>query len=115
RASHVLELLGPVSLRRAPKRAVGRFEVLFRNTNGLVRGGTWDIALQKTGYIAEAGRCVVMQATLAGRELILVLLDSAGRYSRIGDAERLRKWITEHAAQGSPAPERSSVRSPVTG
>lgn len=111
RASHDHELLRQFSVSPEAKVAVGRQQLQFRNTNGLVRGGTWDIALQKTGYIAEAGRCVVMQATLAGRELILVLLDSAGRYSRIGDAERLRKWITEHAAQGSPIPEKSPVRS----
>jgi D-alanyl-D-alanine endopeptidase (penicillin-binding protein 7) len=115
RASHEHELLRQFSVTPEAKMAVGRQQLQFRNTNGLVRGGTWDIALQKTGYIAEAGRCVVMQATLAGRELILVLLDSAGRYSRIGDAERLRKWITEHAGQGNPMPERSSARSPVTG
>jgi len=51
--------------------------------------------LQKTGYISEAGRCLVMQAKLAGRQVIMVFLDSAGRYSRIGDAERVRKWINE--------------------
>jgi len=115
RASHEHELLRQFSVTPEAKMAVGRQQLQFRNTNGLVRGGTWDIALQKTGYIAEAGRCVVMQATLAGRELILVLLDSAGRYSRIGDAERLRKWITDHAAQGSPMPEKSTVRLPVSG
>jgi D-alanyl-D-alanine endopeptidase (penicillin-binding protein 7) len=65
----------------------------FRNTNGLVSNPQWDIGLQKTGYIAEAGRCVVMQAQLAGRKLIMVLLDSTGKYSRIGDAERIRKWL----------------------
>ena len=54
---------------------------------------TWDIGLQKTGYISEAGRCLVMQAKLAGRQLIMVFLDSAGKYSRIGDAERVRRWI----------------------
>lgn len=111
RASHEHELLRQFSVSQEAKVAVGRQQLQFRNTNGLVRGGTWDIALQKTGYIAEAGRCVVMQATLAGRELIMVLLDSAGRYSRIGDAERLRKWITEHAAPGTPMPERSTARS----
>jgi serine-type D-Ala-D-Ala endopeptidase (penicillin-binding protein 7) len=81
--------------------AVGRRSVQFRNTNLLVRNGEWDIGLQKTGYISEAGRCLVMQAQLAGRKLIMVLLDSAGKYSRIGDAERIRKWVSEH---GSPAP-----------
>jgi serine-type D-Ala-D-Ala endopeptidase (penicillin-binding protein 7) len=72
---------------------VGNRTVQFRSTNGLVRNPAWDIGLQKTGYISEAGRCLVMQAELAGRKLIMVLLDSAGRYSRIGDAERIRKWL----------------------
>jgi len=69
----------------------------FRNTNGLVRNPTWDIGLQKTGYISEAGRCLVMQAQLAGRKLIMVLLDSAGKYSRLGDAERIRHWLLDQA------------------
>lgn len=83
-------------LSTSPEFAVtlGKRNVQFRNTNGLVRSGTWDIGLQKTGYISEAGRCLVMQAQMAGRKLIMVLLDSAGKYSRIGDAERLRRWIT---------------------
>lgn len=72
---------------------VGRRMVHFRNTNSLVRSPSWDIGLQKTGFISEAGRCLVMQAQLAGRKLIMVLLDSAGRYSRIGDAERIRRWL----------------------
>jgi D-alanyl-D-alanine endopeptidase (penicillin-binding protein 7) len=85
---------------------VGSRAMQFRNTNGLIRNPAWDIGLQKTGYISEAGRCVVMQAQLAGRKLIMVLLDSAGRYSRIGDAERLRNWITHSvpAAQAAKAP-----------
>ena len=74
--------------------AVGRRQLQFRNTNALVRNPNWAIDLQKTGYISEAGRCVVMQAELAGRTLIMVLLDSAGKYSRIGDAERLRAWLS---------------------
>jgi D-alanyl-D-alanine endopeptidase (penicillin-binding protein 7) len=69
--------------------------VQFRNTNGLVHNPEWAIGLQKTGFISAAGRCVVMQAEMAGRQLIMVLLDSAGRYSRVGDAERLRKWVSE--------------------
>jgi D-alanyl-D-alanine endopeptidase (penicillin-binding protein 7) len=73
---------------------IGARNVRFRNTNGLVRSGTWDIGVQKTGYISEAGRCLVMQAQLSGRKLIMVLLDSAGKYSRIGDAERIRKWVS---------------------
>jgi serine-type D-Ala-D-Ala endopeptidase (penicillin-binding protein 7) len=65
----------------------------FRNTNSLVRNSEWEIGLQKTGYISEAGRCVVMHAQLAGRKLIMVLLDATGKYSRVGDAERIRRWL----------------------
>ena len=72
---------------------VGTQQLQFRNTNGLVRNPEWEIGLQKTGYISAAGRCLVMQTQLAGRKLIMVLLDSAGKYSRMGDAERIRKWL----------------------
>jgi serine-type D-Ala-D-Ala endopeptidase (penicillin-binding protein 7) len=88
-------IIGDLSTSLETQVAVGKRQLQFRNTNGLVRHPEWDIALQKTGYISEAGRCVVMQAQLAGRTLIMVLLDSAGKYSRIGDAERLRKWLAE--------------------
>jgi D-alanyl-D-alanine endopeptidase (penicillin-binding protein 7) len=70
----------------------------FHNTNALVRENTrssWEIGLSKTGYISEAGRCLVMQATIAGEPLILVLLDSVGKLTRIGDAKRIKKWM-EH-------------------
>jgi D-alanyl-D-alanine endopeptidase (penicillin-binding protein 7) len=76
---------------------VGHRQMQFHTTNGLVRNPEWDIGLQKTGYISAAGRCLVMQAQLAGRKLIMVLLDSAGKYSRIGDAERIRKWLAQNA------------------
>jgi serine-type D-Ala-D-Ala endopeptidase (penicillin-binding protein 7) len=82
--------------------AVGRRAVQFRNTNSLVRNGEWEIGVQKTGYISEAGRCLVMQAQLAGRKLIVVLLDSAGKFSRIGDAERIRSWLGTQSAHGAP-------------
>jgi serine-type D-Ala-D-Ala endopeptidase (penicillin-binding protein 7) len=65
----------------------------FHSTNALVRAGNWDIGLQKTGYISEAGRCLVMHATLAGRPVIIVLLDSSGKNTRIGDANRIKKWM----------------------
>lgn len=77
---------------------MGEKQVQFRNTNGLVRNPEWEIGLQKTGYIAAAGRCVVMQAQMAGRKLIMVLLDSTGKYSRMGDAERLRHWLLGETA-----------------
>lgn len=69
--------------------------VAFNNTNSLVRSGEWDIGLSKTGYINEAGRCLVMQATMAGEPVIMVFLDAAGTNKRTGDAIRVRKWI-EH-------------------
>lgn len=87
---------------------LGARQVQFHTTNALVRSPQWEIGLQKTGYIAAAGRCMVMQAQLAGRKLIMVLLDSAGKYSRIGDAERLRKWLAATplvpAAMAAPQP-----------
>lgn len=72
---------------------VGSRTLQYRNTNRLVSNPNWDIGLQKTGYIAEAGRCLVMQATVAGRQLIMVFLDSAGKFTRTADAERVRRWI----------------------
>ena len=88
---------------------VGRKPTQFRNTNGLVRNPEWEIGLQKTGYISAAGRCVVMQTQMAGRKLIMVLLDSAGKYSRVGDAERLRKWISTEVPSASTSFERAGV------
>ncbi|MGB2833929.1 MAG: D-alanyl-D-alanine endopeptidase [Methylotenera sp.] len=69
------------------------YPVNFVNTNALVRGGEWTIGLSKTGYISEAGRCLVMQAEISGQSLIIVLLDSVGKSTRIGDANRIRKWV----------------------
>lgn len=72
---------------------VGNRTLQYNNTNSLVKNPSWDIGLQKTGYITEAGRCLVMQAKIAGRKLIMVFLDSAGTRSRLGDAERVRHWV----------------------
>ena len=83
--------------------AIGNRPMQFHTTNGLVRSPNWDINLQKTGYISEAGRCLVMQAKMAGRHLIMVFLDSAGKYSRIGDAERVRRWVTASVPVVIPA------------
>lgn len=73
--------------------AVGKRTLQYNNTNRLVHNPSWDIGLQKTGYISEAGRCLVMQTQIAGRKLIMVFLDSAGKFSRLGDAERVRNWV----------------------
>ena len=83
---------------------VGHRMMEFHTTNRLVSNPTWDIGLQKTGYISEAGRCLVMQAKIAGRKLIMVFLDSAGKLSRIGDAERVRHWVENHANVLAPVP-----------
>jgi len=80
---------------------VGSRQLQYRNTNGLVRNPTWDIGLQKTGYIVEAGRCLVMQARMAGRKFIMVFLDSNGKQARLSDAERVRRWIEMAAEEGS--------------
>ncbi len=77
--------------------AVGQKTLQYNNTNLLVKNPSWDIGLQKTGYISEAGRCLVMQTQIAGRKLIMVFLDSAGKLSRIGDAVRVRNWVESMA------------------
>jgi D-alanyl-D-alanine endopeptidase (penicillin-binding protein 7) len=69
----------------------------FHNTNRLVGKSDWDIGLSKTGYISEAGKCLVMQAWMNNRPTIIVLLDSQGKLTRIGDANRIRRWM-EHAS-----------------
>ena len=71
----------------------------FSNTNSLVRSGSWDIELSKTGYISAAGRCLVMHMRVASRDLVVILLDSWGKHSRIGDARRIRKWLETSAAR----------------
>lgn len=71
----------------------GRRTLQFINTNALVRAGRWQIGLSKTGFINEAGQCLVMQAMLAERPVLIVLLDSWGRYTRLGDANRIKQWI----------------------
>jgi len=85
--------------------AVGRHMLQFNNTNRLVKNPNWDIGLQKTGYITEAGRCLVMLTRIAGRNVIMVFLDSTGKLTRIADAQRVRSWIEsmEGTALASPA------------
>lgn len=71
----------------------GKRNLAYNSTNALIRNPSWDIGLQKTGFINEAGECLVMQATIHGRPTIMVLLDSSGKYSRFADASRLRTWL----------------------
>jgi D-alanyl-D-alanine endopeptidase (penicillin-binding protein 7) len=71
----------------------GRGELRFVNTSPLVRKGSWDIQLSKTGYINESGRCLVMQAEIDDQPLTIVLLNSFGKLTPFGDSSRIRKWI----------------------
>ncbi len=72
---------------------VRRHLVEFRNTDKLVSNPTWNIVVQKTGYISEAGRCLVMEAVIEGRSVVIVLLDSLGKYTRLADATRVKNWL----------------------
>lgn len=99
--AHGNPLLRELSTSPGYQVAVGNRTLQFNNTNRLVKNPAWDIGLQKTGYISEAGQCLVMQTKVAGRKLIMVFLDSAGKLSRLGDAERVRRWI-ESAPVGKP-------------
>ena len=78
---------------------LGKRTLQYNNSNRLIRNPEWEIGLQKTGYISEAGRCLVMQAKIAGRKLIMVFLDSTGKLSRSQDAERVRRWVEAQAYQ----------------
>lgn len=85
----------------------GRYQLNYMNSNRLVMNPGWEIGLQKTGYITEAGRCLVMQARIEGRPVVMVFLDSKGKDTRLADANRVRKWLevsrpqaaTPHIAQ----------------
>lgn len=93
RAANTYPLIREYSTRERATVKVYKRALSFGNTNRLVRSEHWDIDLSKTGYISQAGRCLVMRVRLASKDLIVVLLDSWGRQSRIGDANRIRKWV----------------------
>ena len=72
---------------------LGRQALEYRNTNRLVENPGWDVGVQKTGYISKAGRCLVMQTVVDERQVVIVLLNSLGRLTRIADAVRIRTWL----------------------
>ena len=92
-AAHRYPLIREFSTTSDAKVDVGGRELDYRNTNQLVKSSTWDIGLSKTGYIHEAGKCLVMQARVADKPVVIVLLDSAGKLTRVGDANRIKRWI----------------------
>lgn len=83
--------------------AVGKRTLNYVNTNRLTANPNWEIGVQKTGYISAAGRCLVMQTKVSGRKLVMVFLDSMGKYSRLGDAERVRAWVESRSAKAPHA------------
>lgn len=85
---------------------VGRYPVEYRNTNPLVRNPAWDIGVTKTGYLREAGRCLVMHANVTGVPVVMVLMNSWGTLTRVGDANRVRKWMEAQARGGQVAASR---------
>ena len=89
----------------------GRKRLQYRNSNSLVRNDSWDIGLQKTGYIREEGRCLVMQVSIDQRDLIMVFLDSNGKYTRLADAKRVRTWLEKLEAENKHAASKANDRS----
>ncbi len=77
---------------------IRRHLVEFHNTDNLVKNPAWNIIVQKTGYITEAGKCLVMEAVIEGRKVVIVLLDSAGKLTRVADAKRVKSWMEATAA-----------------
>ena len=76
---------------------VGKRVQTFHNTNGLVDSSAWEIAISKTGYISAAGRCLVMSAVVANKPVVIILLNSVGKRSREGDANRIKTWMEKRA------------------
>lgn len=119
KAAHEQPLIREFSTSPEYQVELGNRTAQFHTTNALVRNASWDIGLQKTGYITEAGRCMVMQVKMAGRQLIMVFLDSVGARSRLGDAERVRRWVTAlpaalpvHALPATTSPGSTAVLVP---
>jgi D-alanyl-D-alanine endopeptidase (penicillin-binding protein 7) len=109
RAAHGYPLIRQYSTAADLSVDTGYRQVSFRSTNRLIDDPAWDIGLQKTGYISEAGKCLVLQARIDGRQVIIVLLDATATHFRFADAQRLRRWIAERPS--SDAASRRDTRS----
>jgi D-alanyl-D-alanine endopeptidase (penicillin-binding protein 7) len=104
-AAHRYPLIREFSIATDAKIEVSGRLMEYRNTNALVKSNAWDIGLSKTGFIQEAGKCLVMQARVAEKPVVIVLLDSQGKLTRIGDANRIKRWMEStqaSAARRSP-------------
>jgi serine-type D-Ala-D-Ala endopeptidase (penicillin-binding protein 7) len=115
-AAHSYQLIRKYTTTTEAKIDVGGHEVTYCNTNPLVKSTTWDVGLSKTGYISEAGKCLVMQARLAEKAVVIVLLDSEGSMTRVGDANRIKQWMERVYTSKKPsiqtAATQKSGRSP---
>jgi D-alanyl-D-alanine endopeptidase (penicillin-binding protein 7) len=100
-AAHQYPLIREYSTMAEARLDMGERVLDFTNTNTLVKNPQWQIGLSKTGYISEAGRCLVMQAWVAGKPVVVVLLDSSGKMTRVGDANRIKRWM-EGDIPGTP-------------
>jgi D-alanyl-D-alanine endopeptidase (penicillin-binding protein 7) len=98
------ELIREFSTTPAYEARVGRQLLQFHNTDPLVRDPEWQVSVQKTGHIAAAGQCLVLQALIDGRDVVIVLLNSFGKYTRVADARRIRKWMASAVAGVSRLP-----------
>ena len=88
---------------------IGGRPMAYHNTNPLVKSAAWDVGLSKTGYINEAGKCLVMQARVADKPVVIVLLDSVGKQTRVGDANRIKRWM-----ESAQARAQASAHKPAT-
>jgi D-alanyl-D-alanine endopeptidase (penicillin-binding protein 7) len=111
RAAHQYDLIRSYTTMTGHEVHVAGRPLAYRNTNRLVANGSWNISLSKTGFTNDAGRCLVLQAKLAERKVIIVLLDSWGKLSRIGDANRIRAWLEANARPQIGAVHKSAQRS----
>ena len=107
-AAHRYPLIREFSTNPEATVEVNGREMAYRNTNPLVKSAAWDVGLSKTGYINEAGKCLVMQARVADKRVVIVLLDSAGKLTRVGDANRIKRWM-EHASAGRKLPTHATL------
>ncbi|MCE1244421.1 D-alanyl-D-alanine endopeptidase [Oryzomicrobium sp.] len=102
-AAHHYPLIREFSTTPGSTVELGGRPMAFNNTNALVKSDSWEIGLSKTGFIQEAGKCLVMQAHVAGRPVAIVLLDSSGKLTRIGDANRIKRWMESSAGKATRA------------
>lgn len=112
-AAHRYPLIREFSTTSEAMVDVGGRELAYRNTNPLVKSAAWDVGLSKTGYIHEAGKCLVMQARVADKPVVIVLLDSAGKQTRVGDANRIKHWMESPTQASRKLPPQAAIAQEV--